>query len=91
VKSASVMMCAGDWVRRLSIRTPDVESPVENLSGGNRQKVLLARWLACSAGVLLLNRPTAGVDVGAKAEIHRYLREWTGQGMSILLHGVSIP
>jgi simple sugar transport system ATP-binding protein len=82
---------AMEWIRRLRISTPDVEQPVENLSGGNQQKVLLARWLACSAKVLLLNRPTAGVDVAAKAEIHQHLREWTLRGMSVLLISDDLP
>ncbi|MCL4176121.1 MAG: sugar ABC transporter ATP-binding protein [Verrucomicrobia bacterium] len=79
------------WVQRLRIRTPDVASPVDHLSGGNQQKVVLARWLACSVNVLILNRPTAGVDVAAKAEIHQHLREWTARGMSILLISDDLP
>ena len=82
---------ATQWIGRLRIRTPDTTSPVENLSGGNQQKVVLARWLACAAKVLLLNRPTAGVDVAAKAEIHEYLRGWAGQEMAILLISDDLP
>jgi simple sugar transport system ATP-binding protein len=82
---------ATQWIRRLGIRTPNTTSPVENLSGGNQQKVVLARWLACAAKVLLLNRPTAGVDVAAKAEIHECLRGWVGQEMSILLISDDLP
>jgi ABC-type sugar transport system ATPase subunit len=82
---------AVQWVQRLQIRAPSVTSPVEHLSGGNQQKVVLARWLACSVRVLILNRPTAGVDVAAKGEIHRHLREWTDRGLSILLISDDLP
>lgn len=79
------------WIDRLGIRTPDTVSPIGNLSGGNQQKVVLARWLACGAGVLLLNRPTIGVDVAAKAEIHQLLRDWAARGTSILLISDDLP
>jgi ABC-type sugar transport system ATPase subunit len=79
------------WLERLRIRPAEDSLPVGHLSGGNQQKVVLARWLACGAKVLLLNRPTSGVDVGAKAEIHRLLRGWAGEGMSLLLISDELP
>jgi len=75
-------------VRRLAaelhIAAKDIELPVTTLSGGNQQKVLLARCLMCSPSVLLMDEPTRGVDVGAKAEIYGILRELAGKGLSIL-------
>jgi rhamnose transport system ATP-binding protein len=65
---------AADQTRALAIRTPDVHADVATLSGGNRQKVVLGKWLATDPHVLLLDEPTKGVDVGAKAEIHQLLR-----------------
>jgi L-arabinose transport system ATP-binding protein len=56
---------------RLSIRTPNLDQPVSRLSGGNQQKVVLARWLAREPRVLILDEPTRGIDVGAKAEIYQ--------------------
>jgi erythritol transport system ATP-binding protein len=68
----------------LNIAARDIELPVTVLSGGNQQKVLIARCLMTSPSVLLLDEPTRGVDVGAKAEIYRILRALAAQGMSIL-------
>ena len=74
-----------DLVRRFSIRPPDQERPVGTLSGGNQQKVVVARWLAARIDLLILEEPTIGVDVGSKAEIYALLREATAQGMGVLL------
>jgi erythritol transport system ATP-binding protein len=68
----------------LHIAAKDVELPVTTLSGGNQQKVLLARCLMCSPSVLLMDEPTRGVDVGAKAEIYGILRKLAAKGLSIL-------
>jgi ribose transport system ATP-binding protein len=69
----------------ISIRTPSVETPVMNLSGGNQQKVALAKWLALKPRVLIVDEPTRGVDVGAKAEIYRLLRELADNGVAVIL------
>ncbi len=79
------------FVHRLGIKTPDLDSPVGNLSGGNQQKVALARWLAASPRLLILDEPTQGVDVGAKAEIHRLMSELAGEGMAILMISSELP
>ncbi len=76
---------AGDFIRRLDIRTPDAEKPVGLLSGGNQQKVMLARWLATNPRFLILDEPTRGIDVGAHAEIIRLIEELCAQGMSLLV------
>ena len=70
---------------RMSLRPNDPARLVETLSGGNQQKVVLARWLGIARRVLILEEPTAGVDVGAKAEIYRLLREALARGLSILV------
>jgi len=72
-------------VRRLDIRPPDPEAVVESLSGGNQQKVVLGRWLGTKARILLLDEPTRGVDVGAKAEIYRIMNDFVRTGGAILL------
>jgi ABC-type sugar transport system ATPase subunit len=69
---------------QLNLRAPDLELPVTTLSGGNQQKVLIARCLANEPKILLLDEPTRGVDVGAKAEIYAILRRLAAQGIAIL-------
>ncbi len=82
---------ASQFVRRLGIKTPSLDAPVGNLSGGNQQKVALARWLAAGPRLLILDEPTQGVDVGAKAEIHRLMSELAGEGMAILMISSELP
>ena len=72
-------------VRRMRIKTPDVGRRVVNLSGGNQQKVVLGKWLAMRPTVLILDEPTRGIDVGAKAEIYRTMAELADGGMTILM------
>ncbi len=72
-------------VARMRIKTPGVERKVVNLSGGNQQKVVLGKWLAMRPKVLILDEPTRGIDVGAKAEIYRTMAELAGQGITILM------
>jgi ribose transport system ATP-binding protein len=71
--------------QRLNIRTPNVEKLAGLLSGGNQQKVVLAKWLARSPRLLILDEPTRGIDVGAKAEIYLLLRELTAEGVGVLM------
>jgi rhamnose transport system ATP-binding protein len=82
---------AAGFVQRLGIKTPSVATPVGNLSGGNQQKVALARWLAVEPAVLILDEPTQGVDVGAKAEIHRLMCELAGRGLAIVMISSEMP
>ena len=75
-----------EMIRRLDIKTPSPSTPVRNLSGGNQQKVILARWLCRRPSLLILDEPTRGIDVGAKAEIQRLIEELAReQGMGILM------
>jgi ribose transport system ATP-binding protein len=76
---------AEDGVKRLRTKTPSVKQAVVNLSGGNQQKVVLAKWLAMSPKVLILDEPTRGIDVGAKAEIYRHMADLADQGITILM------
>ncbi|MCA2216240.1 sugar ABC transporter ATP-binding protein [Jidongwangia harbinensis] len=75
---------ADKYIKALHIRPADPERPVRNLSGGNQQKVLLARWLITEPRLLIVDEPTRGIDVGAKAEIQRLLAELSGGGMAVL-------
>ncbi len=74
-----------EYVDRLRIRTPSLDQDVSKLSGGNQQKVVIARWLATNPKVLILDEPTRGIDVGAKAEIYAFIDELAGAGMAVLL------
>ncbi len=82
---------AANAVRRLGIKTPAVFSPVSSLSGGNQQKVALGRWLEIKPSVLILDEPTQGIDVGAKAEIHSLMCELAEQGVAIVMISSELP
>lgn len=73
------------YVEMLSIKTPSIESPVSNLSGGNQQKIVLAKWLATGADILIFDEPTRGIDVGAKRDIYNLLFELKEAGKSIII------
>jgi len=73
------------WVQRYGVRPADPEAPVETLSGGNQQKVVMARWLEFGGQLLILEEPTLGVDVGSKADIYRLLAGALERGLAVLL------
>src|SRR5260370_30000584 len=76
---------AGEWILKLGIRCQSAAQSARNLSGGNQQKIVLAKWLAQKPAVLLLDEPTRGIDIAAKFEIHRILRDLADQGAAILI------
>ena len=76
---------AQSYVRDLGISPPDPERRVSLLSGGNQQKAVIAKWLSTQPSVLILDEPTRGVDVGAKAEIHRIIGELVAKGMAVIM------
>ena len=80
-----------DYIRKLDIKTPDGDFIVENLSGGNQQKVSVAKALVIDPQILILDEPTRGVDVGAKSEIHRIISGLAGEGRSIILISSDLP
>jgi len=73
------------FISRLSVKTPSEDTPAGNLSGGNQQKVALARWLMTDPKILILDEPTQGIDVGAKTEIYRLIRQLAAKGLAILM------
>jgi rhamnose transport system ATP-binding protein len=77
--------------RRLAIRTPSVDLAVSKLSGGNQQKVMLGKWLNTHPALLILDEPTRGVDVGAKAEVHAMIAELAAEGIGIILISSELP
>ncbi len=81
----------GNWVDSLRIKTADPELPAKTLSGGNQQRVVLAKWLASKPRLMILNGPTIGVDVGSKDELHDMIRQLAGEGMGLLVISDDIP
>ena len=79
------------WIRKLQIKTPSPDVPVDSLSGGNQQKVVLAKWLAADPKVLIVNEPTRGIDVGAKVEIYKLLEELCQQGIAVVMISSELP
>jgi inositol transport system ATP-binding protein len=77
--------------KALAIKTPSLHQLIKMLSGGNQQKVLVSRWLLTTPEILMIDEPTRGIDVGAKAEIHRLISELAGQGKAILMVSSEMP
>ncbi|GAB2329963.1 sugar ABC transporter ATP-binding protein [Streptomyces griseoincarnatus] len=82
---------AGEQARRLRVKTATMTQPITSLSGGNQQKAVLGRWLAIDPGVLILDEPTRGVDIGAKAEIYDRLTALADKGLAILCSSSDLP
>ena len=82
---------AAPWAGTLEVKTAALDLPAATLSGGNQQKVVLAKWLATEPELLIVDEPTRGIDVGTKAEVHRLLSDLAGQGMAILMVSSELP
>ena len=78
-------------IERLQIKVPDLESPIRNLSGGNQQKVVLAKWLESGASVLIFDEPTHGIDVGAKEEVYRLMVDLAAAGKGVIFISSEFP
>jgi ABC-type sugar transport system ATPase subunit len=79
------------YFEKLRVRTPSLEAPVAGMSGGNQQKVALAKWLGRNARILIIDEPTRGVDIGAKAAIHGLIDDLAAQGIAIMLISSELP
>jgi inositol transport system ATP-binding protein len=91
IKTKELQANCREMAQRLSVKTPSMGEEIQNLSGGNQQKVLVGRWLLTHPKILILDEPTRGIDVGAKAEIHRLVSELAGQGVAILMISSEMP
>ncbi len=91
VKEKGIKDLASHWISQLGIKTPSSELPAKSLSGGNQQRIVLAKWLASNPKILILNSPTVGVDVGSKADIHKLIRDLAEQNIGILMISDDIP
>jgi ribose transport system ATP-binding protein len=91
VNGARTHETAQQYVEMLAIKTPSVAQKVKNLSGGNQQKVIIAKWLVVDTDVLIFDEPTRGIDVGAKSEIYRLLNDLARQGKAIMMISSELP
>jgi rhamnose transport system ATP-binding protein len=84
-------VAATEWASALNVKYSTLDAAAATLSGGNQQKVVLAKWLASNPKVLIIDEPTRGIDVGTKAEVHRMMSELAGQGLAILMISSELP
>ena len=91
VAEREVTAVCEEMSRKLRVKTPTLGERVENLSGGNQQKVLIGRWLLTNPRILILDEPTRGIDVGAKAEIHRFVTELARDGVAVIMISSEMP
>jgi ribose transport system ATP-binding protein len=91
LRPAAEALAAANWIAALRIRCRDAWQPVGDLSGGNQQKVVIARWLLRDCDVLIFDEPTRGIDVGARFEVYRLLDELAGKGKAIVLVSSDLP
>ena len=91
LRPAQERAVAGDLARRLDVRMHGLDQRVEELSGGNQQKVVIAKWLATNPRVLILDEPTKGVDVGSKAAVHAFMGEMVTRGLSVIMVSSELP
>ena len=91
IDSKAELTLAERYREQLSIRSPNVEIEVGKLSGGNQQKVMLAKWLETKPRILIFDEPTRGIDIGAKTEVHGIIRALAGQGVAILVISSDLP
>ena len=80
-----------EYIQKLKVKTTGGQQKAKNLSGGNQQKIVLGKWLSTNPKILILDEPTRGIDVGAKAEIYKLINELTAQGMAIVLISSELP
>jgi len=91
IRASAERAMAADWAARLKIKYGRLTDPVSMLSGGNQQKVVLAKWLGRKPAVLIVDEPTRGIDVGTKAEVHHLLTELARSGVAILMISSELP
>jgi rhamnose transport system ATP-binding protein len=91
IRTAAESRLAREWATRLQLKFHRLDDPAGFLSGGNQQKVVLAKWLATEPKVLILDEPTRGIDVGTKAEVHRLMSELAGRGLAVLMISSELP
>jgi ribose transport system ATP-binding protein len=91
IAATKVRRVTGEYVQKLAIKTPSLEQLLRNLSGGNQQKVVIAKWLIRNCDILIFDEPTRGIDVGAKSEIYHLMNDLVREGKSIIMISSELP
>ncbi|GKY89858.1 sugar ABC transporter ATP-binding protein [Sinisalibacter aestuarii] len=91
IRLAEEFQLARSFTERLDLRAASLDTPVESLSGGNQQKVVIAKWLATQPKVIILDEPTKGIDIGSKAAVHEFMTELAAQGLAVIMVSSEIP
>ncbi|MEM7318608.1 MAG: ATP-binding cassette domain-containing protein, partial [Pseudomonadota bacterium] len=91
LKLAEEFKLARDYTERLDLRAASLDTEVGNLSGGNQQKVVIAKWLATRPKIIILDEPTKGIDIGSKAAVHAFMAELAAQGLAVIMVSSEIP
>jgi rhamnose transport system ATP-binding protein len=91
LRLAQEFSLARDYTARLDLRAASLDTPVGNLSGGNQQKVVIAKWLATQPRIIILDEPTKGIDIGSKAAVHAFMAELAAQGLAVIMVSSEIP
>ncbi len=91
VQEGAIEEACEEMARKLRVKTPNLDERIENLSGGNQQKALIGRWMLTNPRILILDEPTRGIDVGAKAEIHRLVTEMARNGVAVIMISSEMP
>jgi len=91
LRMAEEFKLARDYTQRLDLRAASLDTPVGSLSGGNQQKVVIAKWLATGPRVIILDEPTKGIDIGSKAAVHDFMSELAAEGLSVIMVSSEIP
>ena len=89
--TAAENRAAGPWAGRLEVKTNALDMSARTMSGGNQQKVVIAKWLATEPDLLIIDEPTRGIDVGTKAEVHRLIGELASEGLAVLMISSELP
>ena len=82
---------ARQYATRLQLKAASLSENVENLSGGNQQKVVIGKWLATNPNVIIVDEPTKGIDIGSKAAVHKFMGELVAQGLSVIMVSSELP
>jgi rhamnose transport system ATP-binding protein len=91
IRAAAERAFAADWAQRLRLKYGRLTDPVSRLSGGNQQKVVLAKWLGRKPALLIVDEPTRGIDIATKAEVHALLQRLAADGVAILMISSELP
>ncbi|PKB89835.1 ribose ABC transporter ATP-binding protein RbsA, partial [Ewingella americana] len=91
LKHADEQQAVGDFIRLFNIKTPSMMQTIGLLSGGNQQKVAIAKWLATRPDIIILDEPTKGIDIGSKAAVHQFMSELVGRGLAVIMVSSELP